>query len=211
MIENAVSGYGIAEGSRIANIVDNVITLENYESTFTTSIRVGDLLGYYVENQRAGIWEIQVNETTDTIRLQFVKELSQGSVVKVLDGRSHSLSFLQYSHSIESGHTVPDFNKVPNVITFNGADGGRTSFDSNGTKFLDRRDQPIYIPTVPDAWVANTYYPVSSRVQYQNQYYRATTNVDGAAVFQTGKWEKYNELEVTGETYLKFPQLNVFN
>jgi len=212
LIENAVSGYGIPAGSRIANIVGNVITLENYDTAFTTSIRAGDLMGYYVENQRSGIWEVQVNETANTIRLQFVKELSQGSVVKVLDGRSHSLSFLQYSHSIESGHTVPDFNKVPNVITFNGADGGRTSFDSNGTKFFDNRDLPAHVPPpIPDAWVANTYYPVGSQVKYQNQYYRATTNVAGSAVFQTGKWEKYNELEITGETYLKFPQLNVFN
>jgi hypothetical protein len=212
LIENAVSGYGIAAGTRIADIVGNIIKLENYNPTFTTGIRVGDLLGYYVENQRAGIWEIQVNETTNIIRLQFVKELAQGAVVKVLDGQSHSLSFLQYSYSIESGHTVPDFNKVPNVITFNGADGGRTSFDSNGTKFFDKRDQPAYVPpTTPTAWAANTYYPVGSRVRYQNQYYRATTNVAGSAVFQYSNWEKQNELEITGETYLKFPQLNVFN
>lgn len=212
LIENAVSGFGVAPGSRIANVVDNTVTLENYNHAFVTGIGPGDLMGYHVQNQRAGIWEVQVDETTSLVRLQFVKELSRGAIVKVLDGHSHSQSFMQYSANIKSGHTVPDFSKVPNKITYNGANGGRTRFDGDGTKFFDHRDQPAPQPqTVPVAWTISTNYAVGTRVQYQNQYYRAVTNVPGAVVFDGRNWERYDVLEITGETYLKFPHLDAFN
>ena len=212
LIENAVSGYGIPPNTRIAKIEDNVITLENFNN-LVAAIRVGDYLNYYVQNQRAGVWQIVITPDTENVQLRFIKELDQGSVVKVLNGRSHGQSFMQYSHSIANGDTVPKYTKVPNVITFNGADGGRTSFDSGGTRFFDRRDhvgdivQPAILP-----WVPNTNYPVGSRVSYQNYYYRATVNVPATFTFvQSTSWERFDLIPTSGDKYIKFPKLGVFN
>lgn len=212
LIQNAVSGYGIPPGSRIINIEDNVITLENVDNLIA-AIRVGDYLNYYVQNQRAGIWQIAIDSDTELVQLRFIKELDQGSIVKVLNGRSHGQSFMQYSHAIAAGDTVPKYVKVPNTTTFNGPDGGRTRFDSGGTRFFDRRDhvgdmvQPKILP-----WVPNINYPVGSRVSYQNHYYRATVNVPAAFTFvPSTKWERFDLIPTSGDKYIKFPKLGVFN
>jgi hypothetical protein len=212
LVENAVSGYGIPPGSRIVKVVDNVITLDNFDG-LVAAIRVGDYLNYYVQNQRAGIWQVIVDTDSENVRLEFIKELDQGSVVKVLNGRSHGQSFMQYSNSIANGDTVPKFVKVPNVITFNGADGGRTRFDSGGTRFFDKRDhagdlvQPEILP-----WIPNTNYAVGSLVSYQNHYYRATVNVPAAFTFvQSTNWERFDLIPTSGDKYIKFPKLGVFN
>lgn len=212
LIQNAVSGYGIPPGSRIINVEDNVITLENVDN-LVAAIRVGDHLNYYVQNQRAGIWQIAIDRDTELVQLRFIKELDQGSIVKVLNGRSHGQSFMQYSHAIAAGDTVPKYVKVPNITTFNGPDGGRTRFDSGGTRFFDRRDhvgdmvQPEILP-----WVPNINYPVGSRVSYQNHYYRATVNVPAAFTFvPSTKWERFDLIPTSGDKYIKFPKLGVFN
>jgi hypothetical protein len=212
LIQNAVSGYGIPPDTRIISVNDNVIALENFNG-LTAAIRAGDYLNYYVQNQRAGVWQIVVESGTELVRLEFIKELNQGAVIKVLDGRSHGQSFMEYSHSIASGDTVPKYAKIPNVITFNGADGGRTSFDSGGTRFFDRRDhvgdmvQPEILP-----WVPNINYAVGSRVIYQNHYYRATVNVPAAFTFvQSTSWERFDLIPTSGDKYIKFPKIGVFN
>jgi hypothetical protein len=208
LVENAVSGYGIPSGTRIVKVVDNVLTLENFDRLVAT-IRVGD----YLQNQRAGIWQVIVDNDSENVRLEFIKELDQGSVVKVLNGRSHGQSFMQYSYSIANDNTVPKFVKVPNAITFNGDDGGRTSFDSGGTRFFDKRDHVgnnVQAEILP--WVPNTDYAVGSRVSYQNYYYRATVNVPAAFTFVLStKWERFDLIPTSGDKYIKFPKLGVFN
>jgi hypothetical protein len=212
LIENAVSGYGVPPNSRIVKVEENVITLGNFDG-LVAAIRVGDYLNYYVQNQRAGIWQLSVDPVTELVCLVFIKELEQGNIVKVLNGRSHGQSFIQYSNSIASGDTVPKYVKVPNVITFNGADGGRTRFDSGGTRFFDRRDHVgdiVQPPILP--WVPNTNYAVGSRVRYQNHYYRATVNVPAAFTFvQSTSWERFDLIPTSGDKYIKFPKLGVFN
>jgi hypothetical protein len=212
LVENAVSGYGIPAGSRIVSVVGNVITLENFNGLIAT-IRVGDYLNYYVENQRAGIWQVIVDSVTENVRLEFIKEITPNSIIKVLDGHSHGSSFMQYSNSIANGNTVPKYVKVPNIITFNGAKGGRTGFDFGGTRFFDHRDHAgdmVQAPVLP--WVPNTNYTIGSRVIYQNRYYRATVNVPADFTFvQSANWERFDLIPTSGDKYIKFPKLGVFN
>jgi hypothetical protein len=221
LIENAVTGYGIPAGTRISRIVNNTITLENYND-FSISIRAGDYLGYSVQNQRAGIWEIQIDPDTENVRLEFVKELELGQIVKVLSGRSHGQSFMQYQAIGPTNQyipftnkvlaTVPFYKKVPNNITFNGTNGNRTRFDSGGTKFFDSRDLPAQaILPPPSPWEEGIAYSINSTVSYQGYYYKAVKPVLSSRTFQTGYWEKYEVLTISGDKYIKFPKIGVFN
>ena len=230
LIENVVAGYGIPSGIRIARIVNNVITLESY-TPFTVSIRIGDYLGYYVQNQRAGIWEIQIDPDTENVRLEFVQSVPLRSRVKVLDGRSYGQSFLLYkdwgdttdpdydSYTYDPtipftniDATVPMYRRIPSTVTFNGNSGNRTRFDGGGTKFFDLRDSPAEaIVSAPTAWVEAVAYDINSKVLYQGYYYKAITPVLPSRTFQTGYWEKYEVLPVSGDKYIKFPKIGVFN
>jgi hypothetical protein len=221
LIENAVTGFGIPAGTRISRIVNNTVTLENYND-FSISIRAGDYLGYSVQNQRAGIWEIQIDPDTENVRLEFVKELVLGQIVKVLNGKSHGQSFVQYqavgaknqyipfSNNVLA--TVPFYKKVPNTITYNGTNGNRTRFDSDGTKFFDHRDLPAQaILPPPEPWQEGIAYNINSTVSYQGYYYRAIRPVLSSRAFQTDSWQKYEVLSVSGDKYIKFPKIGVFN
>jgi hypothetical protein len=230
LIENVVAGYGIPSGIRIARIVNNIITLESY-TAFTVSIRVGDYLSYYVQNQRAGIWEIQIDPDTENVRLEFVQSVPLRSRVKVLDGRSYGQSFLLYkdwgdttdpdydSYTYDPtipftniDATVPMYRRIPSTVTFNGNSGNRTRFDGGGTKFFDLRDSPAEaIVSAPTAWVEAVAYDINSKVLYQGYYYKAITPVLPSRTFQTGYWEKYEVLPVSGDKYIKFPKIGVFN
>ena len=212
LIGNLTNGYGIPDNTKILRLVNNTIVFENYLSDFTINIRVGDYLGYAVENQRAGIWEVNIDSVTENVTLRFVKELEQGQVVKVMNGRSHGQSFMQYSYSISNGNTVPNYVKIPNVITFNGTNGNRTRFDSGGTKFFDNRDAPSeQIIQIPASWTENTGYDINSTVSYNGFYYIATSPVPPSRVFQSAYWSKYDVLPVSGDKYIKFPKIGVFN
>ena len=212
LIGNLTNGYGIPDNTKILRLVNNTIVFENYLSDFTIDIRAGDYLGYAVENQRAGIWEVNIDSVTENVTLRFVKELEQGQVVKVMNGRSHGQSFMQYSYSISNGNTVPNYVKVPNVITFNGTNGNRTRFDSGGTKFFDNRDAPSeQIIQIPASWTENTGYDINSTVSYNGFYYIATSPVPPSRVFQSAYWSKYDVLPVSGDKYIKFPKIGVFN
>jgi hypothetical protein len=230
LIENAVAGYGIPAGTRISRIVNNTITLENYNE-FMISIRVGDHLSYYVQNQRAGIWEIQIDPDTDNVTLEFVQPVSVHTRIKVLDGRSYGQSFLLYKDwgdttdpdynpytydpyipFTSTRATVPLYRRIPSTTTFNGNTGNRTRFDSGGTKFFDVRDNPAEaITTAPVAWQEGVAYDINSTVLYRGYYYKAIKPVLSSRTFQTGHWEKYEVLPVSGDKYIKFPKIGVFN
>lgn len=219
-----LAGPGIPSGTVIVSIDGNVLIVDNPTNS-PISTEVNDLVGYSVINQRAGIWEIRIG-ADNLIRLEFVKALSAGSIVKVLGGASHGASFLQYSNTIPDGSTVPVFVKVPNSVTTNSANNGRTTFDGHGTKFLDFRDLPATYDYRITDWVPNIGYSVGSIVRRNNRYYRAVTNITAYSTFmptlvqysggarptvETKQWELIDILPTVGDKYIKFPQLGVFN
>jgi hypothetical protein len=226
ILENELTGRGIPPGTRLSKLENNVITVEQMDNLLPT-IKVGDYLGFHVQNQRAGIWEIQIDDTTEVVTLKFIKELNQGDVVKVLDGRSNGHSYLRYSNSIEIGKTVPRYTEVPSTITIGGNTDGRTSFDSGGTRFFDNRDEPAKIESIPKAWAKNVFYPVGSVVEYGGHYYQSLVNVTASLEFEptlvrvagsdtrprleSVQWQRFDLLTVTGDKYLKFPKIGVFN
>jgi hypothetical protein len=226
ILENELTGRGIPAGTRLSRLDNNIITVEQINNLPLT-INVGDYLGYHVQNQRAGIWEIEIDGTTEVVTLKFIKELYQGDIVKVLDGRSNGHSYLRYSDSIDIGKTVPRYTEVPSIITIGGNTDGRTSFDTGGTRFFDNRDEASRIESIPNSWGRNVSYPVGSMVEYDGYYYQALVNVTASLEFEptlirvagsatrprieSVQWQRFDLLTVTGDKYLKFPTIGVFN
>lgn len=227
MIGNELTGYGMPTGTRLSTLTNNIITVEHLTGEYP-EIRVGDYLGYHVQNQRAGIWEIRIDDETEVVTLQFIKEMEQGAIVKVLDGRSNGHSYMKYSTSIATGDNVPKYVEVPSQVTIGGETDGRTSFDLGGTRFFDNRDPAsAKLPLVPAPWRPNVTYPLGSVVEYNGIYWRALVNVTASLQFEPTliwhagdalhpraeslQWERFDVLTVTGDKYLKFPKIGVFN
>ena len=227
MIENELTGYGIPSGTRLSQLNGNVITTYHINREYP-EIRVGDYLGYHVQNQRAGIWEIRIDEDTEIVTLEFIKEMETGAIVKVLDGRSNGHSYMKYNRDVVGTDTVPRYVEVPSQVTVtNGADG-RTSFDHGGTRFFDNRDAAsAKLALAPLAWQPEVTYPLGSVVEYNGIYWRALVNVTASLQFERTliwhagdavhpraeslQWERFDLLTVTGDKYLKFPKIGVFN
>jgi hypothetical protein len=107
---------------------------------------------------------------------------------------------------------VPGAETTFNHLPHNAHPAGKTNFDQDGTRFFDRRDPPGYVPPpAPEPWMRNTAYAINSRVEYQNQYYSARMAVDPDSQFRADRWQRMDPLEITGGTYLKFPQLSIFS
>jgi len=227
MIENELTGYGMPAGTRLSQLNAGVITTYNRTGALP-AIRVGDYLGYHVQNQRSGIWEIRIDDSTEIVTLEFIKEMEAGSIVKVLDGRSNGHSYMKYNRDVIGTDTVPRYVEVPSQVTVtNGADG-RTSFDHGGTRFFDNRDAAsAKLPLAPAAWQPRVTYPLGSVVEYNGIYWRALVNVTASLQFEPTliwhagdaihpraeslQWERFDLLTVTGDKYLKFPKIGVFN
>ena len=78
----------------------------------------------------------------ELVRLEFVREISIGTKIKVAKGASHGFSYLTYDATLESNQTVPKYKywtgsieAVPGSETKN-----YTRFDTGGTRFFDYRD-----------------------------------------------------------------------
>lgn len=114
------------------------------------------ITGFSTVNRRAGVWTIQI--TNSTVTLEFTQEILIGQRVRVGNGKNYGSSILVYDPLVKSTASVPAYtvlNSASNTST------QRTVFDGNGTKFINYRD--IY--SSPE----------------------------------------------TGDKYLKFPQIGVFN
>lgn len=225
LIGQAIVGDGIPENTFITGILDNVITVSNYANLPLTTV-AGNLIGYKVINQRSGIWEINI-DSNSLVTLAFVKEVEQGDVIKVLGGQSFGACFLRYGTSINNGNTVPAFENVPKNRTYNFTGGGNgTTFDKGGTKIIQNRDLPGTQRNPTKDWEPHVYYPVGSIVNANNQTWIAVVNVmptvnftektqsiitNGWPEVPTVYWKLYDNIPVSGDKYLKFPQTGVFN
>lgn len=219
-----LSGVGVPDNTLIRNIINDTIVVDNPGSE-ALSIQPGDLLGYSVINQRAGVWEIRI-DNDQIVTLEFIKEIDQGSVIKVLGGQSFGACFLRYSNSIIEGNTVPGFTQVPKNITYNAGGGGNgTTFDMGGTQIIERRDSPGRQTNPIPNWQPHIYYPVGTIVKANNQTWKAVVdvmptvnfvekevvNTKGRPTIERVYWKLFDDISVSGDKYLKFPQTGVFN
>lgn len=220
-----LTGYGIPSGTIITKIVDDVITVRNPNDTPLTC-RPIDLIGYTVSNQRAGIWEINIAQD-GLVTLEFVKEVDPGKYIKVLDGRSNGYSLMKYSQTIETGDTVPKFQRTSARLSYSGSGGGRTSFDGGKTKFIFGRDAAGVPAVKTTEWQPYVAYKISDIVSHDGRYYKATKDIEPYYEFVSEisqyssdnniwppviykLWEMIDITTANGDKYLKFPQNGVF-
>lgn len=86
-----------------------------------------------VENQRGGLWEINVDEN-NILRLNFVQSVNLNQKVLIRYGNFYSGKIMRYGPTIrfEFGKTVPDYTVVGEKVR-----GNETIFDGGSTKFVE--------------------------------------------------------------------------
>ena len=87
-------------------------------------------------NKRAGVWRIEfVGANLDAIvKLTFVREIIPGQQIQVLGGNNYPGTVIFYDIAVAEGKTVPAYNAVRTSIVT------PTTFDGNGTRFINNRD-----------------------------------------------------------------------
>ena len=87
-------------------------------------------------NQRAGIWRINIDDN-NLVTLEFVQEIFPSNRVRIANGYSFSGSVLIYDPILKDTESVPSYTSLTRK---NNDSVHRTTFDGNGTKFLNYRD-----------------------------------------------------------------------
>lgn len=92
--------------------------------------------GFSTQNRRAGIWTIRIDEF-QVVRLEFTQEIFVSQQVRVGNGVTYSSSVLVYDPLVGPNNSVPAYT---NLTLNNRNSTQRTTFDGNGTKFINYRD-----------------------------------------------------------------------
>lgn len=106
------------------------------------------LLNPATPNRRSGIWQININEN-DIVSLTFVKEIGLYGSMFVRNGYTYGSTniFLDPLIKISTGKTIPSYSIISQEIRTT-----YTTFDGNGTRFYDHRDQ-YSAPEVGDKYI----------------------------------------------------------
>lgn len=92
--------------------------------------------GFATQNRRAGIWTIRIDEN-QIVTLEFTQEILVSQQVRVGNGVTYSSSILVYDPLVGPNNSVPTYT---NLTLNNRTSTQRTTFDGNGTKFINYRD-----------------------------------------------------------------------
>jgi hypothetical protein len=94
------------------------------------------LTGFSAVNQRAGVWTIRIN-SSNLVTLEFTQEIFVSEQVLIGNGTAYNSSILVYDPLIKPSESVPSYT---NQTLNNRTSTQRTTFDGNGTKFINYRD-----------------------------------------------------------------------
>ena len=114
------------------------------------------ILGTSPINKRAGVWKINI--VNDSVYLSFVKEVTPGDRIQVLNGRNYAGAILFYNknYTANSGYSVP-FYSVYNITASSLTIP--TTFNKGTTRFFSGRDQ-YYAPGSQDKYLKFPQYGV---------------------------------------------------
>lgn len=106
---------------------------------------VANLLDPTVSNQRAGIWQIVLNNNGIVI-LEFVRQVQFDQIVTV----KFENTKLVYDPAVQPGDSVPAFRPLNRLINNTST---TTTFDTNSTRFGEPRDQYLADPNQHDRYL----------------------------------------------------------
>lgn len=87
-----------------------------------------------IPNQRIGVWRININDE-DIVSLTFETEVEYYNKVYVKSGFTYGGTNMYYDPVIKQGNLVPNWSIIPQQLKTS-----YTTFDGNGTRFYDNRD-----------------------------------------------------------------------
>lgn len=118
---------------------------------------ISDTVYYYdadssewrVVNQRAAIWQININ-ADNIVTLSLVRPIDFYDTVFVRNGFTYGGTNIYFDPVVKSAKTVPNYSIVPQQIRTT-----YTTFDGNGTRFYDHRDSYV-VPEQGDKYIKFT-------------------------------------------------------
>jgi hypothetical protein len=103
-----------------------------------------------VANQRAAVWQININPVTTVVTLSLVKGINFYDKLYVRSGTLHSGNYVFFDPTVKDNNTVPNYTVIPRVLN-----NKYTTFDGQGTRFFDNRDQ-YTLPESGDKYIKFT-------------------------------------------------------
>ena len=102
-----------------------------------------------IENQRIGVWEVSINED-NIVTLTFVKTITPYQKLYVRNGFTYGATNIYYDPIVKPNNLIPNYSIIPQQIKIQ-----YTTFDGNGTRFYDNRDEYV-LPESGDKYIKFT-------------------------------------------------------
>ena len=102
-----------------------------------------------VANQRIGIWEVAVDED-NIVTLNFVRTVVFQEKLYVRNGFTYGGTNIFYDPEEKANNTIPNYSIIQQEIRTQ-----YTTFDGNGTRFYDNRDEYV-LPEIGDKYIKFT-------------------------------------------------------
>ena len=101
------------------------------------------------DNQRIGIWEINISDE-GLVTLTFAQAISFYDKLYVRNGFTYGGTNIYYDPIVKAGNTVANYSIIPQQLRTT-----YTTFDGNGTRFFDNRDE-YTLPESGDKYIKFT-------------------------------------------------------
>jgi hypothetical protein len=102
-----------------------------------------------VINQRIGIWSVTINED-NIVTLEFVQTVTPYQKLYVRNGFTYGGTNIYYDPIVKPNNIIPNYSIIPQQIRTQ-----YTTFDGNGTRFFDNRDEYV-LPGTGDKYIKFT-------------------------------------------------------
>jgi len=102
-----------------------------------------------IANQRIGIWSVTIDED-NIVTLSFVQTLTAYQKLYVRNGFTYGGTNIYYDPIVKPNRVIPNYSIIPQQIRTQ-----YTTFDGNGTRFFDNRDEYV-LPGTGDKYIKFT-------------------------------------------------------
>jgi len=102
-----------------------------------------------IANQRIGIWAVTIDED-NIVTLEFVQTVTPYQKLYVRNGFTYGGTNIYYDPIVKPNRIIPNYSIIPQQIRTQ-----YTTFDGNGTRFFDNRDEYV-LPGTGDKYIKFT-------------------------------------------------------